>query len=346
MTDKIKDLKILLDETKNTKSVTKNKYINLSSIDYRHDGETGLHVIKDRTSGEDYVLQSNTALKQLCRMIKVPHAFVKKNPNYLNDGIMNFWMDRALSGGDDGSKKSKLSSTKVIRYFESGNTKHIRAIVDEDVVPVDNFDLVDLVLESFGRSNVNLDFASGTGLDDETFHARFTTNDVFDPGDGHECSLGFHLSSSELAQGSLTLDSLIFRKICSNGAIVTYGNSSYFNSRFKDIMLEDMHGILTNCVGRMQKDLVDMLNRIRITMDHTVDNDGVRDIFNSLRHRKGLNKSFVESIEGHALSPDVSNFWQVTNTITRAAQDLSDTNRIKYERLAGSLMNLDLPKMA
>lgn len=345
MTEKITDLNVLLIEAEATKKVTKNQYIDLSNMDYRHDSETGLHVIRDRSTNEDFVLQTDTALKQLCRMIKVPHAFVVKNPNYLNDGIMSFWLDRAISGDESGSKKSKLTGNKVIRYFEKNGIKHVRAVADEDVVPVDNLDLIQTVLGSFGEDSLNLDFASGTGLDDESFHARFVTNHSFDPGDGLECSLGFHIRSSELVQGNLTLDSLIFRKICSNGAIVTYGNSSYFTSKFKDVMAEDLNSILTNCVGRMREDLVEMLSRIRLTMDYSMNGDSVRELFNSLKHRRGLNKTFVESIEGQALDPNIANFWQVTNTITRSAQILPDNNRIKYEKLAGSLLNLDLPKL-
>jgi len=347
VSDRISELEVLDAEVRATKNVTKNQYIDLSSMDYRHDPETGLHIMHDRNTQEDFVLQTKTALKQLCRMIKVPHAFVVKNPNFLNDGIMNFWIDRALSGDDSGSKKSKLSSNKIIRYYETTDgPKHVRAIIDEDIVPVDNKDLVDIVTASFGSGNINLDFASGAGMEDEDFHARFFTNHTFDPGDGLECSLGFHLRSSELCMGALTLDALLFRKICSNGAIVTYGNSSYFSSKFRDIMADDLSAILTNCVDRMQEDLIEMMARIRLSLDHKVSNDQVRDLFTSLKNRRGLNKNFVESVEGQALDPNISNFWQVTNTITRSAQDLNDNHRLRYESLAGSLLNLDLPKLA
>lgn len=346
MSDRLNDINVLLTETKHTKDETSNQYIDLSDLDYRHDTGTGLHVLRDRNTNEDFVLQNKTALKQLCRMIKVPHAFVEKNPSFLNDGIMKFWLDRALSGDESGSKKSKLSSTKIIRYFTSSSTKHIRSIVDEDVVPIDNYDLLSTVLGNFSDGDVTLDFASGTGMEDEDFHARFYTNDSFDPGDGLECRLGFHVRSSELAQGKLTLDSLIFRKVCSNGAIITYGNSSYFTAKFRDIMLNDMKDVLGNCVERMKEDLTDVMSRLRLSVSHSMSNDDVRELFSSLKHRRGLNRNFVESVEGYALDPDISNFWQVANTITRSAQELGDNHRLKYEELAGSLLNLDLPKLA
>lgn len=346
MSERTTSLEALLLETQATHDSTRNQYLDLRGVEYRHDAETGLHILKDTLNNEDFILQSKTALKQLCRMIKVPHAFVTKNPNFLNDGIMSFWLDHALSGGAEGNKKAKLSSHKVIRYFESGGVKHIRAIIDEDVVPVDNFEVVQAVLKSFDDSNVSLDYGSGTGIDDESFHARFILPDTFDPGDGLSCQLGFHIRSSELAQGSLVLDALIFRQVCSNGAIITYGNSSYFDAKFKDIMLEDLKDILSNSSMRMKEDLVTILEKLRMSIGFSVDQNQVRELFGSLKHRRGLSHAFMESVEGHALDPNISNFWQVTNTITKAAQDLNDEQRIKYERLAGNLLNLDLPKLA
>jgi len=319
----------------------------LREMDYRHDADTGFHVMTDRTTKEEFVLQSKTALKQLCRMIKVPHAFVIKNPNFLNDEIMSFWIDRALTGDDTGSKKSKLSSNKIIRYFTSNSgQKHVRALLDEDTVPVDNLDLLNIVEQSFPSDSIWLDFASGAGMEDEDFHARFVTNHKFDPGDGLLCNLGFHLRSSELGLGSLTLDALLFRQVCSNGAIITYGNNSYFASKFKNVMVEDVQDLLANCVDRMQNDLDHMITKLKASIDYTVSSDEVRGLFNSLKHRRGFNRNFVESVEGHALDPNISNFWQVTNTLTRAAQELPDNNRMKYETLAGNLLDLDLPKLA
>lgn len=346
MSDRITTLEALQVETQATKEATKNQYIDLREVQYVHDPETSLHILRNTTTNEDFVLQSKTALKQLCRFIKVPHAFVVKNPNYLNDGIMNFWIDRALEGDSDGSKRSKLSSTKIIRYFESGSVKHIRAILDEDIVPIDNHDIVNDITSSFTDDSIELSYGSGTGLDDEEFHARFLIPGTFDPGDGFPCQLGFHLRSSELAQGTLNLDALIFRQICSNGAVVTYGNSSYFSSKFRDIMLEDLHSIIQNCSVRMQEDLAELMAKLRHSLDYNINSEEVRELFGGLKHRRGLNRAFIESVEGHALDPNISNFWQVTNTITRAAQDLNDTQRIKYEKLAGSLLNLDLPKLA
>jgi len=345
MSERINDLSLLLTETKATKEATHNQYLDLKDVDYRHDPETGFHILQDRVSGEVFVLQNKTALRQLCRMVKVPYAFVVKNPNFLNDGIMGFWLDRALSGDDTGSRKSKLSSTKILRYYTSGGLKHVRSIMDEDIVPVDNFDLLHNVLSAFSDGDVELDFASGTGMDDESFHSRFYTKDAFDPGDGLECRLGFHLRSSELAQGNIILDALVYRQVCSNGAIITYGNTSYFSSKFRDVMLEDMQGILSNCVQRMQMDLGEMLKVIRTSVAHQISNDAVRDLFGNLKNRRGLNRNFIESVEGHALELNISNFWQVTNTITRAAQELPDNNRLKYESLAGNLLNLNLPKL-
>lgn len=346
MAERITGLEALLAETKATHEATRNQYIDLRSVEYRHDPETGMHMLRDTTNNEDFIMQSKTALKQLCRMIRVPHAFVTKNPNFLNDGIMSFWLEHALSGGDEGTKKAKLSSHKIIRYFESGGVKHIRAIVDEDVVPVDNFDIINTVLSAFGDGNVDLDYGSGAGVDDESFHARFVLPEVFDPGDGLDCQLGFHIRSSELAQGSLVLDALIFRKVCSNGAIITYGNSSYFDAKFKDIMLEDLRSILGNSSERMKEDLATIMQKLRMSIGFSVDQGQVRELFASLKHRRGLSFAFMESVEGHALDPNISNFWQVTNTITKAAQDLNDEQRMKYERLAGNLLNLDLPKLA
>lgn len=347
MADRINELEVLVTEARATKQATSNQYIDLSAMDYRHDADTGFHVMVDRQTNEEFVLQSKTALKQLCRMIKVPHAFVIKNPNFLNDGIMNFWIDRALTGGDTGTKKAKLASNKIIRYFTSNTgQKHVRAILDEDIIPVDNLDLLNIVEQSFSSDSVSLDFASGLGMEDEDFHARFVTHHQFDPGDGLMCNLGFHLRSSELGIGALSLDALLFRQICSNGAVITYGNNSYFSSKFKDVMVEDLKDILANCVSRMQDDLDQMVDKLKASIAYNVTNDEVRGLFTSLKHRRGFNRTFVESVEGHALDPNISNFWQVTNTITRAAQDLPDNHRIKYETLAGNLLELDLPKLA
>lgn len=346
MADRIAALEALKLETQATREITRNQYLDLRSVEYRHDAETGMHILRDQSTNEDYILQSKTALKQLCRMIKVPHAFVVKNPNFLNDGIMSFWLEHSLSGGTEGNKKAKLTSHKVIRYFESGGVKHIRAIVDEDTVPVDNFDIVDTVLTSFGEDGIGLDYGSGTGLDDETFHARFVMPEAFDPGDGLLCQLGFHIRSSELAQGSLVLDALLYRQVCSNGAIITYGNNSYFSSKFKDIMLEDLKDILSNASERMREDLAEVMAKLRMSIGYSINQEQVRELFGSLKHRRGLSHAFMESVEGHALDPNISNFWQVTNTITKAAQDLNDDQRMKYERLAGHLLNLDLPKLA
>ena len=88
-----------------------------------------------------------------------------------------------------------------------------------------------------------------------------------------------------------------------------------------------------------------MMNKLRLSVDFEISKESVHELFSSLKQRRGLNRNFIESVEGHALSPDINNFWQVANTITSLAQDLNDKNRLKYERLAGSLLNLDFPKL-
>jgi len=329
------DFEALIKKFSKTKEVTEDKYLYLRDFRYVHDKDLG-HTLVDRSNNDQYVLYGDTPIRQLCKIVKVPFDFLKRNPNYLNDDIMDFWLSETLKQAEEKSNGTH-GDHKLFRVFKKNSVNYVRAIVDYDVSIVNNIDILDLVRDTF--KSAELTFVKGTDFLDSVLNFRVSLEEKFDPGDGEVCHLGLHIKTSELGVSKFVLDSLIYRPVCDNGLIVKYGGKPYFSSNYKGVATSDLSGILSNSLERMNNDLSVSLGNLRKSVEEKVTNSDVRSLFNKFKTQRGLNPKFMEMVEGRASLSE--NLWQVVNNITNAAKELPTDQRVKYERFAGDLLQLD-----
>lgn len=332
----VSDLSKVHGRFKGFKDNTSNQYIYMRDYTYRHDTDNG-HTLIHTESGKTLYFYGDIPLKQLCKMIRVPFSFVKKNPTYLNNDIMQFWLVESLSSE---SKSNGNPDHKLVRIMDIGGKPYIRAILDYDTVIIDNSDLLDLINEYFGEE-MEVALLDGVDLADPTFNVRLAFRESFDPGDGAECKIGFHLRASEVAFTPLTLNSIIYRPVCSNGLIVQYGGNPYFTSNYKEVMPEDMKALFEGVLPRLREDLNSVRNRVCKAVDEQVTPEILRTLFSQLKKQKGVSTTFIEKVEVQAVGSSAK-YWDVINHITNLAQELPTDQRLKYEKFAGDLLNLNL----
>lgn len=168
---------------------------------------------------------------------------------------------------------------------------------------------------------------------------------------------GFVISNSEIGLGSVRVEPLIFRLVCSNGMIAAdYSQRRHHVGRlleseenreiYRDQTLEaDDKAFLLKVQDTVrlavdQAKFTHLVNRLRETTTQPLSGNPVRAV-EMLANRHCLAQDETGSVLRHLISAgDLSRFGLI-NAVTRASQDVADFDRAtELERLGGHIMAL------
>ena len=175
---------------------------------------------------------------------------------------------------------------------------------------------------------------------------------------GDTVQAGFVLSNSEVGAGSVRVEPLVFRLVCSNGLIVPdYGQKRYHVGRALEA--EESQAIYRD--ETLAADDAAFLMKVQDTVRLAVDQAKFAHLVNRLRDAAGepLSGNPVSAVElmanRHALTQDESggvlrhlvtggdfSRYGLLNAVTRTSQEVADYDRAtELERLGGKIMTLD-----
>lgn len=270
------------------------------------------------------------AIGQLCQQLGIPASYFKRCPAELQDRQFNYWLklfnERRNTPDCDGQ------ATWLLRAKGTA----LRAVLSDRYGRLDNAALTSALVRVISESFV----VQSVEITDVSFHIRLLkpmSKRLVRPGD--EVCAGLHIANSEVGMRSVTVDSLVFRLVCSNGLIrLVKGRSLFYRRHVGDGAIaalerlpEAIEGAL---IGAEQS-----MDALAATVDQRID-DPAKHVWD-LARREGLPEDLAITILDRLGSDEPAlqhTLYGLVNAMTSAGQTLGPDERYSIEVLAGQML--------
>ncbi len=274
---------------------------------------------------EKRLTPTSWATGQLCARLGIPTSYFRKCPTILQDVQANFWLKDANSA----------SGGQSDRWFLRAKDDTLRAVLSDRYSPLDNTTLMEC-LRPMLDARYRVDWF---GLSDESLHLR-----IIDPQRTREVlpddalSVGIHLTNSEVGFRSVTVDSLVYRLVCTNGLIRMVKGKSLLRQRHIHLAQPRFVAALEEALQNALCEADGFIEQLRCTTTQPVPD--VENTLNRLAEHHSLSETTRQAMFASLLQEPFGQsetVYGLVNALTNAAQRLPDENRYDLEVLAGHL---------
>jgi hypothetical protein len=302
-------------------------------------GETRLVV--DETSGPSRYDVTPLARRQLAEKLKIPFAYferMRSDQPVLLDRNVNTW----LQDEDD---------YRMLRTLDG----RVRAVLSDRYRRLDNYDLAESVLPILQRLP-DARFESVELTDTRMYLKVVTPQFTYEMAPGDIVQAGVMVSNSEVGQGTLSVQPLLFRLRCLNGLIMpdyslhkTHVGRSIASPTdaitvFKDDTLEaddkafflKVRDVVEAAVS--EATFRQSAQKMQKTLGIPLVGDLVRTV-EVLANRHGLNDTERAGVLRHLIADADLTGYGLVNAVTHYSQDVADYDRAtEFEALGGRLV--------
>jgi len=284
----------------------------------------------------------------MCSRLNIPAAYFKRCPAELQDEQFNWW------NGQDGEALDVEDFTtdimpdgrlytgqgKTDRWLLRAKGESLRAVLTDRYTPIDNRMLVQCLRRTL-PPRLQIQWIS---VDDESFHLR-----LFDPElrievrDGDPLMAGLHISNSEVGKRSVTIDSIVYRQVCTNGLIRLVKGKSILQQRHIAVSPAHFIALLKRAMLQAVIASHEFLEQMAWSS-----REPIRDVETEMKNLVSdwhLSQVFVEKVELcllHEERANQENLFGLVNALTRAAQNLDAEQRYDMEVFAGKFLERKL----
>lgn len=294
----------------------------------------------------DHVLQPNAVFhSQLAQQLRIPKQYYDRlateAPLLLDDNI-NEWLQ------SPGYKDKR----RMVRALDTT----ARAYLSDHYRPLDNVDLAQAVLPAV--RDLQLEVKSSQITDRRMYIQAVSPRLQGDVKVGDSVQAGITISNSEVGEGSLRIEYLIYRLICLNGMIVgdVIKRSHVGRSRSQelDIGVQEYYRDSTR-----QLDDAAFFAKVRDAVEHTVSRERFEAHLEALRtstevkikepkkavevisKRLELNSGEQENLLANLIEGGDLSGWGMANAVTALAHKVDDYDRaVELERAGNSVIQL------
>lgn len=314
-------------------------------------------------SGVGEFRMSPLAHDQMAERLEIPAKYYKRmmadDPELLETNI-NRWL-------------GKTGDTKRLVRTLGGN---VRAILGGTYRPLDDVDMLEAVLPAMEKSGCSVRSCDVT---DTRFYLKAVANNVQfvmddetpeeaaarlrNPGQHNRrddvFAAGIVCSNSEVGLGGLTVEPLVWRRVCDNGLIVpeaafrkthvgrTTGKGGEFAYEFfrDETRLADDRALwlkVRDCVEHVfdQVNFAGIVQKMEAARKDLIEAQPVQFI-EEVAEVLNLNQNEQTSVLTHLLRDGDMSRYGLMNAVTRASQDVNDYDRAtEMERLGGRVLEL------
>jgi hypothetical protein len=285
----------------------------------------------------------DTAHDQLSNRLGIPRKYYDRMQNTAPELLRsnaNYWLKH---------EKEK----RMVRTLD-GN---MRAFLSSRFRPLDNFELAECVLPVLIGTGCKIE---SSALTDKRIYIKAVTDKLTaEVRKGDIVQAGIVVSNSEIGLGSVRVEPLIYRLVCTNGMIVNdHAMRKYHVGRNSDVDLaEEFFRDATRRAddrafwmkvrdvvsGAFRKDVFDrVVDKMRNVVDAEIVGDVAR-VVEVVQEKYQLNDGERSGILTHLIKEGDLTQYGLVNAITRYSQDIVDYDRATdIERLGGVV--LELPK--
>lgn len=274
------------------------------------------------------------ALGQLCSKIGVPAQYIDK---CIRTGRLELAQDNVSSW------ISEYGGNLFIREHDNS----IRGVLSQKFSTCDTPEILGVIQDTFP----NNDFVvRGYYLSPERFHLRVTERSLL-PIQYEDLFAGFSINSSDVGRSTLSVNYLLYKKVCSNGLCLPKGSGNIFQQKHIGISAKAFKEELKrnlDFVPEITKELLIRVERTRNSGTIIKDFGNTEEIEDTIKKLKQIHLSEeqankvidlfnyrVNSAEDFRYE---NNTWGLINSITEMSKDSTLEKRIELESNAGILL--------
>ena len=316
-------------------------------LEMKHDKEMHL------TNGDHTILRVNG--KGEFNITDVAHGQIAARL-----GIPQKYYDRLRT------ESPSLLATNVNHWFQSKPESRMvrtldgkaRAFLSDRFRPLDNHDLAEAVLPTIQASGCRIE---SIALTETRLYIKAVTERITaEIKRGDVVQAGIVISNSEVGMGSVKVEPLVFRLVCSNGLIANdYSMSKYHVGRgfeggdnAEEFFTDETRRtddkafflkVRDVVKGAFNKDVFSrIVDKLHLSTEQTIDADPVK-VVEVVQKRFGLSDGERSGVLTHLIKGGDLSQYGLLNAVTRMSQDVESYDRATLiEGLGGQI--LELPK--
>ena len=260
-------------------------------------------------------------LGSLCNIPSKYYDLMRGNSADLLATNVRYWLERS-------------SDRRMIRTLD-GN---VRALLSDKYRRLDNFDLAQSVLPMLHEAQASIESCEIT---DKKLYIKAITHKVqAEVKVGDVVSAGIIVSNSEVGHGSLSVKPLVYRLVCSNGAIADkYSMKKYHVGRAQEMNLIEFSNETLNSEDKTfwlkVRDLVKhSLSEVtfrkiveEMTVSTAIKIEEPTKAIELVSKKYSFNEGEKNNVLLHLIQGGDLTSWGLGNAVTRAAQDVESYDR-------------------
>ncbi len=283
------------------------------------------------------------ARRQLADKLKIPFAYferMREEQPALLDRNVNTWLQRD-------------EDRRMLRTLDG----QVRAVLSDRYRRLDNFDLAESVLPIL-QQLPEVRFESVELTETKMYLKCITPRLTYEMAPGDVVQAGVVISNSEVGQGTLSVQPLLFRLVCSNGLIATDrslrkthvgralgGEDEHLQIYRDDTLHADDKAFFLKVRDVVQAAVSEATFRqtaqkMQKTLNIPLVGDPVKSV-EVLAQRYTLNDSERAGVLRHLISEGQLSGYGLVNAVTHFSQEVEDYDRAtEFEALGGRLIDL------
>ncbi len=283
---------------------------------------------------------NQNAHRQIATWSDIPSKYYQKMPADLRAVNVNHWL-------------KKNPAKRMVRTLD-GN---VRAFMSDRYRVLDNFDLAQTILPVLSEVQ-DMQIVSSELTDTRMYIKALFPRIEGEIKQGDLVQSGVVISNSEIGKGSLRIEPLIYRLVCSNGMISNISRKKYHVGRaggvddeameiFSDQTLQADDNAFWMKVrdtvrASIQQDSFDkILEDMRRTTDMRITADPV-EVVERVKRKFNLSDEERGGVLSHLIQGADLTGYGLLNALTRTSQDIDDYDRAtEFERMGGKVIELD-----
>lgn len=305
------------------------------------------------SANEDFALRVNgygefdvndLGHEQIASRLGIPQRYydrMRENQPELLAANVNTWLE-------------KEPEKRLIRTLDG----KVRAFLSDRYRPLDNFDLAEVAFDVLIKHGVRIE---STQLTDRRLYIKAVTEQMsMEIKKGDVVQAGIVISNSEVGCGSVKIEPMIFRLVCTNGMIANdYAMRKYHVGRAgaEGDLTAEFYADETRKAddkafwlkvrdviqGSFKRDVFEKIAHQMISATNDQITGSVEKAVDVTQERLGLNDDERGGILRHLIKGGDLSRWGLLNAVTRTAQDVESYDRAtELERMGGTV--LELPK--
>ncbi len=250
--------------------------------------------------GGEEVGLSPVGAQQVCTFLQMPHNYIKKLPEALQEEQFNHWTNQLELKDPDKIFRVRMRNGKA------------RGVLTSRFTAIDNFNLLERIQPFIEAHEMAVE---SYNLADPISYVRFVAPKGEAMQVGDEFRVGLDLTNSEVGWHSVEMQSLVWRMVCTNGAFGVMPEQVF---RFRHIGGNDrradqeIDGFFSQVANTSLN-----LDRLRRLNDVRLNAEGIEGHLEEFTHDSRIPKRIIPDVRKNWSKEPIESAYGVFNAITR-----------------------------